>query len=138
MDMQRYDRVQAMVERFYQLSGAGLWDEAEAMMTDDFCIVEADSMPYPGRFAGKSALRELYTTVFGYWDDPVLETHDVCIGASHAVVMLTMKATSRHNGERLAMPIAEVLHLRGDRFCGITPYYFDTAAIARATGVLSI
>jgi hypothetical protein len=136
MDMQRYDEVKAMVQRIYQLTGTGQWDAVEAMLTDDFEIVEADSLPFGGVYSGKGALQELYGKVFGFWSDPALETGDICIGEDNAIVFVTVTATSQHNGERLKMPLTEVFHLRGDKFSGITPYYFDTAAIARATGMI--
>ncbi|BBD99775.1 nuclear transport factor 2 family protein [Sphingobium amiense] len=137
MDMERYTQVRAMVDRIYALSAAGEWDAVEAMLTDDFRILEADSLPYAGAYEGKGALQSLYAKVFGYWDDPALETGDICVGRDHAVAMVVVTATSRHNGERLRMPLTEVFHLRGDRFSGITPYYFDTASIARATGLIA-
>lgn len=136
MDMQRYTQVRDMVERIYQLSGTGQWDEVDGMLTDDFVIHEAESLPFAGHYHGKTALQDLYGKVFGFWDDASLETGDICVGQDHAVVMVVVTATSRHNGERLRMPLTEVFHLRGDKFCGITPYYFDTAAIARATGMI--
>lgn len=136
MDSHRYAAIRAMVETLYALTAAGRWDEAEAMMTDDFRILEADSLPYAGEYLGKGALRELYTKVFAFWEDASLETSDITVSEDHAIVMLTVHATSRHNGQRLAMPLCEVFHLRGDKFSGITPYYFDTASIARATGTL--
>ncbi|WP_375195065.1 nuclear transport factor 2 family protein [Sphingobium sp.] len=136
MNMERYAGIRAMVERLYQLTGTGQWDAVAAMLTDDFAIREADSLPYAGTYSGKGALQELYTKVFAYWEDPSLETGDICVGEDHAIVLVKVTATSRHSGERLEMPLAEVFHVRGDQFSGITPYYFDTASIARATGLL--
>ena len=136
MDAARYAEIKARVENLYKLTAEGRWDEVEAQMTDDFRIIEADSLPYAGEYKGKGALRELYTKVFAFWDDAALETSDICIAENTVIVLLTIHATSRHNGQRLAMPLCEVFHLRGDKFCGITPYYFDTVSIARATGSL--
>jgi len=136
MDSERYAAIKARVENLYKLTAEGRWDEVEAQMTDDFRIVEADSLPYAGEYKGKGALQELYTKVFAFWEDASLETADICIAENTVIVLLTIHATSRHNGQRLAMPLCEVFHLRGDKFCGITPYYFDTVSIARATGSL--
>ena len=136
MDMERYARTKSLVQRLYQLSGAGDWDAVAELLTDDFAILEAESLPYAGTYTGKGALQELYGKVFAFWEDAALETGDICVGDDHVVVMVTVTATSRHNGERLRMPLTEVFHLRGDRISGITPYYFDTASIARATGLI--
>ncbi|MCB2014523.1 MAG: nuclear transport factor 2 family protein [Sphingobium sp.] len=136
MDAGQYQAIVDRVNGLYALTAQGRWDEVEEQLTDDFIIREAESLPFGGVYEGKQALQQLYTTVFDFWDDPSLETGDMTISENTAIVMLTFHATSRHNGERLAMPLCEVFHLRGDKFCGITPYYFDTAAIARATGTL--
>ena len=136
MNSERYAAIKAQVENLYVLTGQGRWDEVEAQMTDDFRIIEADGLPYAGEYKGKGALQELYTKVFAYWEDASLETGDITISEDHAIVLVTIHATSRHSDERLAMPLCEVFHLRGDKFCGITPYYFDTVPIARATGTL--
>lgn len=136
MDSERYKAIKGRVENLYALTGQGRWDEVEAQMTDDFVIREAESLPFGGEYKGRKALQDLYTHVFSFWEDPSLETGDICVSENTVIVMVTVHATSRHNGQRLAMPLCEVFHLRGDKFCGITPYYFDTVAIARATGAL--
>jgi len=132
MDSARYAAVKARVQNLYALSAEGRWDEVEAQLTDDFRIVEADSLPFGGDYRGRGALRELYTIVFTYWADPKVDIGDITISEDHAVALLTLHATPRGGGQRLAVPLCEVFHLRGDMICGITPYYFDTAAIVRA------
>ncbi len=138
MDAERYAAIKASVEHLYALSGSGQWDEVEKQLTDDFHIVEAESLPFGGLYEGKDALQRLYTKVFGFWEDPAIDITDMAVSEKNVVVLLSFHATSRHNGERLTMPLAEVIHLRDGKFSGITPYYFDTVAIARATGVLTV
>jgi ketosteroid isomerase-like protein len=137
MDAQRYAAIKAMVENLYALSCQGQWDEVEALLTDDFRIVEADCLPFGGVYEGKDALQRLYTKVFGFWEDPAIDMKDMSVSEHNVAVLLSFHATSRHNGERLEMPLCEVIHVRGDKFSGITPYYFDTVSICRATGVLA-
>ena len=138
MDAERYAAIEAMVDNLYALTGQGDWDAVAEHLTDDFHIVEAESLPFGGIYEGKVALQELFTKVFAFWEDPALERKAIAISEDHAIVMLSFHATSRHNGERLEMKLCEVFHLRGDKFSGITPYYFDTAAICRATGTLAV
>lgn len=136
MDSARYAAIKGMVENLYALTTQGKWDEVAEHLTDDFRIVEAESLPFGGVYEGKGALQELFTKVFAFWEDPSLVQKDITVSGDHVIVILSFHATSRHNGERLEMPLCEVFHLRGDKFSGITPYYFDTAAICRATGTL--
>jgi ketosteroid isomerase-like protein len=138
MDSARYGRLKAMIEQLYVLTGEGRWNEVADHLTDDFSIVEAAGLPYGGVYYGKTALQDLYTQVFAYWDDASFDVADITLSETHAVSLVTLHVTSRFNGERLDLPLCEVFHIRGDRICGITPYYFDTAAVARATGTLTV
>ena len=85
----------------------------------------------------RTPCRRLYAKVFSFWADPSLECHDMTVSPDAVIALLTIKATSRFNGERLEMRLCEVIHLRGDKISGITPYYYDTAAIAKAAGTLT-
>ena len=136
MDAERYTQIRDRITGLYDLCGRGRWEEVEGQLTDEFLIIEAESLPFGGEDSGKKALQELYSKVFAFWEDPSLDIGDITIAENNAVVLITMYATSRYNGQRLTMKLCEVFHMRGDRFCGITPYYFDTVAIARATGTL--
>lgn len=134
MDAERYAALKAKIDHLYSLTGTGQWDKVEELLTDDFRIVEAETLPFGGVYEGKGALQELFTKVFAFWEDPALDYKDIAISEDNIIVLLSFHATSRFNGERLEMPLCEVFHLRDDKFSGITPYYFDTAAISRATG----
>ena len=59
------DEKMAFVQQLYATTGAGDFDTAETMLTDDFFIIEADGLPMAGEFRGKTALRDLYSHVFG-------------------------------------------------------------------------
>ena len=60
-----HDEKVAFVDKLYELAAVGDFDGCEAMMTDDFFITEADDLPMAGTYTGVTALRDLYTRVFG-------------------------------------------------------------------------
>jgi hypothetical protein len=60
-----HDEIVKYVDDLYECTGVGDFDRAETMLTDDFFITEADSLPFAGVYRGKTALRELYTKVMG-------------------------------------------------------------------------
>lgn len=134
MSSDSFAETRRMIERLYAASFGGRWDESASMLTDDFKIFEADGLPYHGVYEGKDALQKLFIKVCDFWADPSFDIHDITVSEKHAVGLLTFHVTSRHNGERMSLKLAEVFHLRDGKVCGITPHYYDTAAIARATG----
>jgi uncharacterized protein len=122
----------ALVERLYQVAGAGDWTAVAELLADDFVITEAAGLPYAGTWRGKDALRQVYTLVMGKWRDAKVDIHAITVGDGHAVGLLTLHATSPVSGERLSLPIAEIFRVNAGKIAEIRPFYFDTAAVAQA------
>ena len=121
--------MEQFVEDFYGASGAGDWDGAAAMVTDDFFITEADPLPFAGIYRGKHALRELYTKVMGMMDVAGLDRVQTTVGGDFAVTILAF----RFADPALApAELCELFRFRDGKCCEIKPYYFDPATIIAA------
>lgn len=124
------------VDDLYAATGAGDWDRAAAMLTEDFFVTEAEGLPMAGTYRGKHALRDLYIAVMGMLDVAALDRIQTTVGGDYAVTILTMRFADP------ALPPAELCELfrfRDGKCCEIRPYYFDPgiiAAAARANGAV--
>jgi ketosteroid isomerase-like protein len=118
----------------YAATRQGDWDEAERYLSDDLVIHEPEPLPYAGEWRGRDALRRLYGTVMGLWDDPSVETLDVADGEEWAVTLLELSATSRATGECFTTPIAEAARVEDGKIAEIRIHYFDPAEVARQAG----
>jgi len=119
----------AFVDDLYAATGAGDWDKAAAMLTDDFFITEAECLPMAGVYRGKYALRDLFIKVMGMLDVAALDRTQTTAGGDYAVTILTMRFADP------AIPPAELCELfrfRDGKCCEIKPYYFDPQAIVAA------
>ena len=47
------DEKLAFVQQLYATTGAGDFDTAETMLTDDFFIIEAEGLPMAGEYRGR-------------------------------------------------------------------------------------
>ena len=124
-----HDQIVKLVDDLYAASGVGDFDAAEALMTDDFFITEADSLPMAGTYRGKTALRDLFTQVMGMMDVAGLERTVTMTGDDHAVCLVRFLFTDP------ALEPAELLEMfrfRDGKVCEIRPYYFDPAPIVAA------
>ena len=118
-----------IIEAVYAAAGAGDWNTTEQYLSDDLVIEEANSLPYPGRYTGKRALRELFGIVMAHWADPRIEIHAITEGDGHVVALVTFHMTSRRSGKRIAMPLAEAWRIADGKVVSVRPYYFDTATM---------
>src|SRR6266403_114809 len=52
-----------LVQALFDATGKGDWAAAESMLTSDFSVTEAGTLPFAGTFHGRGALQELFTRV---------------------------------------------------------------------------
>lgn len=119
----------AIVEALYAATGVGDFDTAETLLTDDFFITEADTLPFAGTYRGKRALRDLFTKVMGMMDVAGLEVAQHLAGGDYAVTLLSFRFA---DPSLAPAPLAEMFRFRGNQVCEIKPFYFDPAPVIAA------
>ena len=123
------DEKLAIVAELYASTGAGDFDTAESLLTDDFFIIEAEGLPMAGEYRGKTALRGLYAHVFGTLKVADLEPEGMSVGGDYVVNLISFRF---ENPDLASAQLAEVFRFRGDKVCEIRPYYFDPKPIMDA------
>ena len=123
------DEKLAIVAELYASTGAGDFDTAESLLTDDFFIIEAEGLPMAGEYRGKTALRGLYAHVFGTLKVADLEPEGMSVGGDYVVNLISFRF---ENPDLASAQLAEVFRFRGDKVCEIRPYYFDPKQIVDA------
>jgi len=118
-----------LVDDLYAASGAGDWDRAASLLTEDFFITEADGLPMAGVYRGRNALRDLYSKVMGMMDVAALERVQTTVGGDIVVAVLAF----RFADPALApAELCELFRFRDGKCCEIKPYYFDPETIIAA------
>ncbi|PZQ56748.1 MAG: nuclear transport factor 2 family protein [Novosphingobium pentaromativorans] len=126
--MSRDDMI-AFVDRLYAATGAGDWDTASAMLTDDFVAHEAEGLPMAGEYRGRTGLRDLYAKVMGLCDVAALDRIETTAGTDYAVTLLSLRFADP------ALPPAEIcerFRFRDGKCCEIKPFYYDPAPFVAA------
>ena len=123
------DEKLAIVAKLYASTGAGDFDTAEMLLTDDFFIIEAEGLPMAGEYRGKTALRGLYAHVFGTLKVADLEPEGMSVGGDYVVNLISFRF---ENPDLASAQLAEGFRFRDDKVCEIRPYYFDPKPIVDA------
>lgn len=116
-----------VIDKLYEATGAGDFDEAEKYLSDDFIISEAASLPFGGTYRGKSALRELYAVVMAKMSIAELTHTHLMVGETAACCQVKLRCAPPSEDE---IELIEVFLFQGDKVCEIRPYYYDAAAVA--------
>lgn len=124
-----HDEIVQFVDDLYGATGAGDWDKANSMLTEDLVITEAAGLPMAGTYKGQNALQELFNDVFATLDVAGLERVETVTGGDYAVTILTMKFAG--DGLKDA-ELCEMFRFRDGKCCEIKPYYFDPAPVLAA------
>jgi ketosteroid isomerase-like protein len=117
------------VDDLYAITAAGDWDKAAALVTEDFFITEADSLPMAGVYRGRHALRDLFSQVMGMMDVAGLDRVETTVGGDYAICILSFRFV---DPTLAPAHLCELYRFRDDKLCEIRPYYFDPTPIIAA------
>ncbi len=123
------EEIADLVDRLYAAAGAGDWDTANAMLTDDFVAYEADALPMAGAYRGKNGLKDLFARAMGMVDVVGLDRHDLLTGQDSAIAVLTMRFA---DPSLAPAELCEMFRFRDGQCCEIKPYYYDPATFHAA------
>lgn len=126
--------VEQFVDDLYTATGTGDWDRAAAMLTDDFFVTEADSLPMAGVLRGKNALKELYIKVMGMLEVSALDRTQTLVGGDYAITYLTMRFA---DPSLAPVELCELFRFRDGKCCEIKPFYFDPAPVVAAANAMA-
>jgi ketosteroid isomerase-like protein len=120
-----------LVNIFFEYARQGNFVELEAMMTDDIVIIEADSLPFAGKYTGKKALQNLYTKIMPMMQIAEVKQSNLMLGESSVCCEVELHP----KGSDEVIELMEMYVFRGDKLCMIKPFYFNhdqVLAIAKA------
>jgi ketosteroid isomerase-like protein len=118
-----------LVEALFDATGKGDWAAAESMLTSDFTVTEAATLPFAGTYHGRRALQELFTFVMSAAGVTRLDIQKVTAGGDRVVALLEMVLGGP---PEVRVALAQTFRVRDGKVCEIRPYYFDPRPVAAA------
>jgi uncharacterized protein len=121
-----------IVEQVFKALGQGDLAEATNHFDAGICIYEPANLPYGGKYVGHAGFYALFKQL-GIMFDQLSIPPSAIVDAGRAVIaMTTLRARIKATGISVQMPLNEVFVLKAGKIVEIRPFYWDTAAIARA------
>lgn len=118
-----------LVEQLLERVGEQRWEEIPPLLSDDYEIVEPDSLPYGGTHrgaAGYIALIQRIGELFALrFDLDRLES----VGDDTVLLRMVVTFTARSTGRSAALPVVELLTVRRGRIARSEIFLKDTAAL---------
>lgn len=125
------------VKDFVAAHADGNWEATLGYLHENLVVEEAPSMPYPRLSYGHEGYRKLLERFVEVWYPPDWGGDaDYCYGEINGVVIKSnvFRAKARATGVEIEVPLIELFFFEENKIRRIMPYYWDTAAIAAATG----
>lgn len=117
-----------VVRQFYECLAASDMPGALALLTPDFRLVQAASLPYGGEWVGAAGLAGFFRAFFAHW--AAFSSEDVRYFAAADTVITTSAAVGTTRAGRLVrLPMVQVYQLRHGLLASAHPFYFDTAEV---------
>ena len=98
----------------------------------DVVLYQAESMPYGGVWHGHEGMERFFLAMSETWDAFEMVDQEFLSDTSPLVVLTRVRARARVTGRELHFPILQTITLEDGRISEVHPFYWDTAAIAKA------
>src|SRR5258708_40190131 len=108
------------VQDLFAATGGGDWKTAESMLTADFFVTEADTLPFAGVYRGPKALQELFEIVMSSAGVVGLDVHQITAGGGRVGALLDLLL---EGAPPARVPLAETFRVRDGQGCAIRPFY---------------
>lgn len=127
------ERNRAAVQRIYDAANQGDLAAVAAGFHPDIVLRQPASLPYGGEFVGREAAMATIVRMFTeHYEVSRLELTHLAVDADLVISAATLHATARPTGRAVVMPFRECFTMRHGLAVELTPFYFDTAALAAA------
>lgn len=123
-----------IVDEIYAAFGSGDLDKWLTFFDDESVLIEADSLPYGGRFKGREEIMSAINTIMATWDNFSYDVHEKYANETTAMVFGTISGTAKATGRKIKMPLVERWTIRDGKVDEVLPIYFDTKAVQEAVG----
>lgn len=103
-----------------------------SFFAEDGALLEADSLPYGGRFVGADAIRDALIKVMQTFSAFSFKPDVYATSGEWVIAYGTFSVTVSSTGKQVSFPLAEATHVVDGKIKLINPIYSDTAAILAA------
>lgn len=126
------DPVEVIKAAYAAMLDRGDLDGFLSFFAEDGALLEADSLPYGGRYVGADAIRGALIKVVETFSEFSYKPDIFATSGEWVIAYGTFAVTARGTGKKVAFPLAEVSHIVDGKIKLIHPVYGDTAAILEA------
>ncbi|MEU4999633.1 nuclear transport factor 2 family protein [Streptomyces sp. NPDC021622] len=129
----------AMYEAESRYLGAGGPGEASfeplaPYFAHDVVLHQADALPYGGTWRGHEGMVRFFLAMAEAWESFEIGEQEFFAAGDTVFVRSEVHARARATGRELDFPVLQSITVRDGRIAEVWPFYWDTAAIAAATG----
>jgi ketosteroid isomerase-like protein len=121
---------QATVERFVQAIVEERFDDARALLHDDFVVCEAGGLPYSGEYRGPQGFFELLGKMNDAMELAPNPEFQYLLADDTVAMRYRLTFTARTSGQSVEMNLVEIYTVRDGLIAGLDVYYKDPAAVA--------
>lgn len=127
--------IQVVQAGYEAILGRGDVDGFLEHFADDAVLLEADSLPYGGRYEGKAAIKAALLGLFPLYSSFSYKPDVLTENGPWVIAYGDFSITSSKTGQTITFKLAEVSKVENGKIVLIHPIYSDTKALLKTMGI---
>lgn len=134
-ELSETERNEALIHDLYQHFMKGEWEALTEMLDPGFEAVEANGLPYGGRYKGPDGFMQIVEALGAHYENLRISDFEVLGKGGTVIGLFRVQAISRKTGRPIDLRFSEHWKIRDGKITFLEPFYFDTHAIRVAIGL---
>jgi ketosteroid isomerase-like protein len=115
-----------LVKRFYEYLVNGNRQGAYSLLSDDFVLKQAASLPYGGEYIGVNGLNEFFKKFSSFWKEFKTLHTDYYFGDNKVFAISKIRGTVFTTEKIIETEMIQVYVIKNQKLISAQPFYFDT------------
>lgn len=115
-----------LIKQFYEYLAIGNRQGAYSLLTDDFVLKQASSLPYGGEYIGVNGLNSFFQKFSAFWQDFKTVKTEYYFCDSKVFAISNIQGIISTTNKVIETEMIQAYEIKGDKIISAQPFYFDT------------
>ncbi len=115
-----------LVKKFYELLATGDRQGAYSLLSEDFILIQAASLPYGGEYVGVSGLNDFFEKFSEFWKEFKTLNTDYYFSGNKIFAISKIRGVILKTEKIIETEMIQVYAVHNQKLTSAQPFYFDT------------
>ncbi len=118
-----------LVKKFYEFLAKGNRQDAYSLLSNDFVLNQAASLPYGGEYIGVNGLNDFFQKFYAFWREFETLQSDYFYSDNKVFAISKIRGVVLKTGKIIETDMVQIYTVENQKLIFAQPFYYDTTLL---------